>query len=349
MRCGAAETADRMRARPAALAMVGALVFAAASPRLAPAEDFYAGKTLTIIVGFSPGGGFDVNTRLLARHIGGHIPGRPDVVVVNMPGAGSAFSVHYLDTSAPKDGTVIDDFNFGLIGDALLQPKKVPIDFRNYAWIGSISEDLTVCYLWRALGPANLAEMRKRGNFHFGVTGFGTSEDLNTKILKSIFGIDIHQVAGYPGSAEIRLAIERGELDGDCGAWSSIPEDWIQQHKINPITRSGRTRPADMPPDIPVVADIAPDDHARRVIRLLLADGEVGRPFIASRAVPRERIAILRQAFDATVRDPAFIAEARKLRLPVSPKSGAEAAKVVDEIYANPPDIVAAARAVLGE
>ena len=324
-----------------------ALLVAAAMP--AWAADFYAGKTLTIIVGFSPGGGFDLNARLLARHLGAHIPGHPDVIVVNMPGAGSVVSLKHLDTNAVKDGTIIDIFNFGLINDALLQPEKARLDFRNYAWIGSIAEDFTACYVWRALGPRSIAEMKKHGVIHYGRVGVGTSEDLNTKILMNIFGVGMQQVAGYPGSAEIRVAIERGELDGDCGAWSSIPEDWIKGGKINVVARSGAVLPDDMAKDVPYFLDIAPDPHARRLIRFLLADSDVGRPFVASREVPAERIAILRAAFDATVKDPAFIADAKTLRLPVSPRSGAEATKVIDEIYATPPDIIAAARKVVAD
>jgi tripartite-type tricarboxylate transporter receptor subunit TctC len=315
----------------------------------ATAQDFYKGKTLTILVGFTPGGGFDVNARLLARHIPRHIPGTPEVIVQNMPGAGSATSVLYLDASAPKDGTLIDTFNFGLIGDSLFQPNKTKMDFRNYAWIGSISEDLTVCYVWAATGVKSLADMKKRGNFHFGLTAVGASEDVNTRILKSIFGVDIHQVAGYPGSAEERLSIERGELDGGCGAWSSIPEDWVKDGKISPVTRSAETRPPDLPASVPYYVDIAPSPRAGEIARLLVAHGDVGRPFIASKAVPADRIKILQDAFDATMKDPAFIADVQKARLPFSPKTGPEALKTVQQIYAAPKDIVAEGRKVLEE
>jgi tripartite-type tricarboxylate transporter receptor subunit TctC len=315
----------------------------------AHADDFYKGKTLTVIVGFSAGGGFDINARLLARHIGRYIPGTPDVIVENLPGAGSITAVVRLDSDLAKDGTVIDTFNFGRIGDSLLQPDQTKIDFRNYAWIGSISEDLTTCYLWRDKGPKTLAEMKAGGHYYFGLAGVGTSEDLNTKILKNIFGINIDQVAGYPGSAEIRVAIERGELDGDCGAWSSIPEDWTKSAKFHPVSRSGRTGPPGMPASVPYTVDAAPSDAARNIVRLLLADSEVGRPFIASRAVPAERIAILRTAFDAAVKDKDFLAEAEKLRLPVQPRTGEEAAKVVAELYAAPQDVVAAARKVIAQ
>lgn len=319
----------------------------AVAPFAAAAQDFYKGKTITIMVGFSPGGGFDLNARLLARHLGQHTPGHPTVIVTNAPGAASATSVVRLDVNEPTDGMVIDEFNFGLIGDSLLQPDKVKIDFRNYSWIGSISEDLTTCYIWRENGPKTVAEMKAGGHYEFGATGVGTSEDINTKILEHVFGIDITQASGYPGSAEIRIAIENGELAGDCGAWSSIPADWIGNPKFHPLLKTGRSTPEGMPPDVPYVLDIAPNDAARKIIRFLVADGDVGRPFIVSRKVPADRVKILRDAFAATVTDPAFIADAKKLRLPVSPKTGEEAAQAIDELYATPKDVVAAGRKIV--
>ena len=236
------------------------------------------------------------------------------------PGAGSVTAVHYLDLTAPKDGTVIDIFNFGNIGDSRLNPEKVKVDFRKFNWVGSISQDLTVCYVWHGMGVKTLAELKKVPRVHMGLTGMGTSSDTNQRILKSIFGVPVQQVAGYPGSAEQRIAIERGELDGDCGAWSSIPVEWIEGHKIVPVIKSGPIFAPDMPRDVPYSVDIAPSERDRQVIKLLLASAQVGRPFIASQAVPPERIRILRDAFNATVKDPQFIAEAEKLRLPISPE-----------------------------
>jgi len=330
--------------RFAVLALIAGLI---ATP--AVAQDFYRGKTITILAGFSPGGGFDLNARVLARHIGRYIPGNPTVVVQNMAGAGSLTAVHYLDLSAPKDGTVLDIFNFGNIGDSRLNPDKIKVDFRKFNWIGSISQDLSACYVWHSFGVKTIADLKAKPRVHMGLTGMGSSSDTNQRILKSIFGVRIQQVAGYPGSAEQRIAIERGELDGDCGAWSSIPLEWIEGRKIVPVIRSSPSVAPDMPPDVPYSVDIAPSERDRQVLRMLLAPTQVGRPFIASQAVPAERVRILRNAFNATMQDPQFIAEAQKLRLPISPKTGEEARKVVEEIYATPDDIVAAARKVTAE
>jgi tripartite-type tricarboxylate transporter receptor subunit TctC len=328
-----------------AVALAATAVVATSVP--ASAQDFYKGKTLTIIVGFSPGGGFDRNARLLARYIGDHIPGKPDVVVQNMPGAGSLKSVKHLLTIAPKDGTVIDTFNFGLIGQSRLTPKKVPVDFRKVAWIGSISRDLSVCYTWHTLGIKTMADLKKRKTVHIGLTAPGANEDIHTHILKNIFGVDVHQVGGYPGSAEERIAIERGELDGGCGAWSSIPPAWVAKHNIDPIYRSLTIVPPDLPPGVPYVMDLAANDRDRAIIRVLISGGEVGRPYIAPPEVPAARVKILRDAFAATVKDPRLLAEAEKARLPVSPAVGPEAVEIVDAIYAAPADIVDAARKVI--
>lgn len=334
---------DRMRFLKIASLSLACLLSCAAQ-----AQDFYKGKTVTILVGFSPGGGFDLNARLLARHIGKHIPGNPDVVVTNMPGASSLTAVQFLDTRAPKDGTVMDTFNFGLIGDSKLFPERVKIDLRNYGWIGSISVDVTSCYTWGALGLKTLDDVRKRPVVHMGDVGPGTSAFVNQNILKKIFGVNVRQVVGYPGSNEQRIAIERGELDGDCGAWASLPANWVEGKKINPLMRSAPALAPGMPADIPYMGDLAPDAHARALIELLTASGSLGRPFIVSKAVPAERIEILRNAFDATMRDAAFLAEAEKLRFPVTPKTGAEALKVIEAIYAAPPDLVKEAREIAG-
>jgi hypothetical protein len=334
--------------RAAALAL-GLAAAAVASMAPAAAQDFYKGKTLTIVVGFTPGGGFDLNARLLARHMGRHIPGNPDVIVQNMPGAASLKSVLHLDTTAPRDATVLATFNFGQIGDSRMVPEKVKVDFRKFSWIGSVSQDLTICYTWHALGIKTLAQLQRHGTVHMGLTGVGTSSDINQKILKEIFRVPVQQVAGYPGSAEERLAIERRELDGDCGAWSSIPQEWIDGAKINPILRSGAIVSPDLPPNVPYALDIAPSDRERDIIRLLTASGQVGRPFIASTLVPADRIELLRAAFDETVQDQEFVTDARKLRMPISPKSGREALRTVEEIYATPDDIVKVARKIAGE
>jgi tripartite-type tricarboxylate transporter receptor subunit TctC len=313
------------------------------------AEDFYKGKTLNIVAGYTPGGGFDANARLLSRYIGRHIPGKPEVIVTNMPGAASQTAVQYLDATAPRDGTVIVIFNFGLITDSLLIPDRVKVDFRKYNWIGSVGMDIAVCYMWGAKGVKTLDEVKKMPVVHMGLTAVGTSNDINQRILKRIFGVKLQQVSGYPGSAELRLATERGELDGDCGAWGAISPEWLDGKKINPILRTADIVPPDMPKDVPYAVDIAPTKLDGEVIKFLVSSVEVGRPFIASLSVPADRIRILRDAFNATMKDPDFVADATKLRLPVMPRTGEEAIKVVETIYGAPKNVVDEARKLASE
>jgi tripartite-type tricarboxylate transporter receptor subunit TctC len=315
--------------------------------RAQSAADFYKGKTVNIVVGFTTGGGFDANARLLARHIGKYIPGNPNVIVQNMPGAASLTSVQYLDATAPKDGTVIDTYNFGQIIDAKMSPERIKVDFRKFNWIGSISVDLSACFVWNTIPGKTLEDFKKHGQLNFGLTGTGTSNDVNTRIIKNIFGMNIKQIAGYPGSAEQKLAVERGELDGGCGNWSSMPPDWIAEKKFTAFIKSSNTTPPDMDPSVPWGAAIAPNDHARELIKFILGAGEVGRPYMMSLSVPADRVKIVRDAFDKSVKDPAFIADADKLRLPVSPKNGAESLKVIEDLYSVPDSLVAEAKKIV--
>lgn len=315
----------------------------------AQAQDFYKGKTITVVVGNTPGGGFDANGRLLARHIGRFIPGNPDVIVSNMPGASSQRAVQYLDQAAPRDGTVMTIFNFGLIGESRLMPDKVRVDFTKYNWVGSIGMDISVCYMFHTKGAKTLAEVQKLPQVVMGLTNVGTSNDVNQRIMSKLFGVNLKQVAGYPGSAELRLATERGELDGDCGAWGAVPPDWLEGKKIYPFLRTAAILPPDLPKEVPYAVDIAPTPEAAEIIKFLVSSVELGRPFIMSAAVPEDRMKIIRTAFDQMVKDPAFVAEATKQRLPVMPRSADEAMDVVKKIYSASPATIEAARRLVGE
>ena len=332
-----------MRVTLAAVA-VAAVIFG--QSRLAVAQgvpDFYNGKTITFIVGNTAGGGHDAYARLLARHIARYIPGSPTLIVQNMPGAASSKAVLYLDASAAKDGTVITTFAPDIITQSLLEPEKMKIDFTKLAWIGSMTQDFRACYAWHGTNVKSWDDLRKHAKFNVGSGAAGSSSYINGAILMHVFGVKISQVLGYPGSSEIRLAIERGELDGACGSWSSVPESWIRENKIVPLVRFSAM---DLPDrkDVPYVVDLTPDAQAKRILMLLLASGEIARPYVASRAVPADRVAILRRAFDQTMVDARFIQEAEKQSLPIYPVSGQDAATLVGDIYGSSPEVVAAAR-----
>lgn len=333
-------------------ALAGALAVAyggglAATTAAAQDETFYAGKTVTIIVGFSPGGGYDIYARTVARFIGSHIQGKPTVIVQNMPGAGSFTSVRHLDGPAVKDGTIVTAFNPGVITDSLTEPEKFNIKFTNFNWLGSITRDIRVCYAWHTAPIKTWDDLAKGQEFIMGATGVNTSNYVNGAVLRNLFGLKVKQITGFPGSNEMRLATERGELYGDCGSWSSIPADWIKGNKIVPFVGfSPRSHP-DIPKDLPFIGTFAKTDEQRQVLDVIIAAGELGRPYIMSRQVPAARVAIMRKAFEATMKDPGFLAETAKQDLPVDPATADEADAILKRIYSAPAEIVAKAKLVM--
>ncbi len=321
-----------------------ALASMAAAP--AHADDFYKGKTFTIVAGFSPGGGFDLYARALARHLGKHIPGNPNIIVQNQPGAGSLTSVRSLDVLAPKDGTVMTIFNPGLVTQSIVIPDKVKLDFRKYAWIGIVSADYRVCYGFGPDGVKSWDDMMHRKEWVLGSTGKGAGNYINGATLRDVFHAPVKQVLGFPGSAEQRLAIERGELDGDCGSFNSIPIDWVKTGKVHPFVRFVEKKPADIPEFAAYVGSFATSDEQKQLLNVLDAADEIGRPFIMSKQVPADRVATVRKAFNDTMKDPAFIADMDKMQLPIAPLTGEEADAVVEKMLTAPPNILAAAKAI---
>jgi tripartite-type tricarboxylate transporter receptor subunit TctC len=313
------------------------------------AEDFYKGKTLSLVVGYAVGGGYDVYARLLARHLNRHIPGSPTIIVQNMPGAGSLTALKHQEAIAPKDGTVATLFDFVQIINAKLDPEKTNFDVRTVSWIGSMSEDLSVCYVWHARGINTLDELRKSPVVHMGLTAAGSMQDYRFKVLKKLLGVNVKPVLGYQGTAAQFIAIERGELDAGCGGWSSLPANWRADAKIKPLVRLVPTVSANMPADIPYAGELVAGERERSVLKLLSNPAQLGKPFVMSAAVPAERVQILREAFDAALRDPQLLAEAEKQLVDISLKSARESAAIVDEIYAMPAEIVETAKQVIAD
>jgi len=327
-----------------------AVVACAAMPGVAQAQNPVEFRTINIVVGSTAGGGYDTYARVLARHISRHIPGQPNIVVQNMPGASSLKAVRYLDTGPPTDGSVITAFNPGLLNESLLNADKVGFKLTGVAFVGSITRDLRACYVWAATGIKTFDDLRKYERFNIGAPAQGTSSYINAAVLRNMFGIAVRHVTGYAGSAEQRLAIERGELDGDCGAWSSVPADWIGNRKVNPVISFSPVPIPGLPPGVPFAGDLAPSRETKDVLGILMAADALGRPFVVSKQVPADRLAVLRAAFDATVRDAQFLAETERLDLPVvGPVAGAEAEQIVASIYAASPVLIARAQAIVGK
>jgi tripartite-type tricarboxylate transporter receptor subunit TctC len=347
------------RSSPSCTRLVTAAAVAAAASGLAAgpsvaqqetpsAQSFYAGKTIKLIVGLPPGGGADAYARLVQRHLGRHIPGAPAILIQNMPGAGSLRSVMALNAS-PDDGTAMAHFSSALLSEAITAPERVRLDFRNFAWLGNVSEDVRVCYLRSASGIRNWQDMLARNEVVFGATAQGNAGNVDTAMLRNLFGVKLKQVSGYAGSAEKRLAVEKGEIDGDCGGWTSVPDDWLRDRKVNVMVRLSPTLVAGMDAAVPFGGDLVRDAPERKIYDFLTAPERLGRLFMVSGAVPAERVAALRAAFDAMVVDPAFLAEAAQLRLLVTPMGAQEVAHHVGELYATPADVLTRAKAIAAE
>jgi tripartite-type tricarboxylate transporter receptor subunit TctC len=332
----------------ASLAMGLGASLLAAGPVLAQPVSF-KDKTIRIIVGFGPGGGYDSYARMLARQLGQHIPGKPRVIVENMPGAGSLVAVRWLDGPAPKDGTAIVAFNPGLITQSILDPKKVlNINFKNYNWVGNLTRDQRICYVWATRGVKTFKEFLARDKaWVFGVPAPGVASWVNMKTMEGLLGVKVKIISGFKGSADIRIGIERGELDADCGAWSSIPQDWVDGKKIVPVLKFSRTLPDGAPADIAFAGDLMKSDSDRATLEVVSGAADIGRPFIASLKVPAAAVAVLRKAFDAAANSPAIKADSIKAKLPLAPMTAAEVQDQLKKIYGASTAAVSRAKAIM--
>lgn len=313
-------------------------------------SDFYAGKSVTMIVGYSAGGGYDIYARSVARHMDKHIPGAPKIVVTNMPGAGSIVALNNLYNIAPKDGTAMATFGRGLVMEPLVGASKVQYDATKLTWIGSASSELSVCAVTQK-AKVKTFEDTLQHETAVGGEGSGSDPDTYASLVRSLFGSKMKIVTGYPGGNDMTLAIERGELDGRCGwSWGSIRAtrpDWIAgAGKLNILLQMTLERHPDLP-NVRTVLEMAQTPQDREVVKLIVSRQTVARPFAAPPNIPEDRKIALRRAFDATMKDPAFLAEAKQLSLEVDPVSGEEVDKLVHELYRSAPDVVARAKAVI--
>jgi len=331
-----------------AAAVLAALALSTGPARAQSVEEFYKGRNVTMVIGFSAGSGYDIYARLLARYMGRYIPGRPNIVSQNMPGAGSLRAAQYVASVAPKDGSVIGTMSRSLPVEPLIGEAK--FDGRAFTWIGNIANNNSLCATWHDT-PIKTWQDAMTKPFVLGGEGPGSDLDNFALILKNMFGAKVKLVSGYPGGTEVNLAVERRELDGRCGwSWDSIKStkpDWVRDKKINLLVVFALQRAPDIGSDVPLILDKAQSDEQRQILRVHLAGQAFGRPFFAAQGIPEDRKAALRAAFDATMKDPEFIAEAEKLRLEVSPMTGAEIERVLGEVYALPKDLIDKAKAAI--
>jgi hypothetical protein len=336
-----------MRASVAMLGLICGIVPALAADD--EVEAFYRGKQIHLIVGSGVGSGYDINARAVARYLGGHIPGNPTIVVQNQPGAGSLITVNALANTAARDGTVIAAVINGVPTAPLLQPDAARFDPLKLNWIGSTNRDTQVVYAWHSAPVVELRDLLSK-ELIIGATSSGTTQVDFPVVANAILGTKFKVVSGYEGTAQIHKAMEAGEVQGlGSLAWSSLKAlnaDWIASGKIRILAQWS----APAHPDLmayPLVESLAKSDDDRLALKLLTSRLEAGRPFAAPPGVPPARIAALRKAFDETMRDPAFLNDAKRLLLDVEPMSGQEVADLVRSVLATPPAVVARVRGAL--
>jgi tripartite-type tricarboxylate transporter receptor subunit TctC len=333
------------------LAALGLGIIALAMPAGAEAQsvaDFYKGKNVTVIVGYTAGGGYDLYARALARHMGKHLPGSPNFIVQNLTGAGSLNAANNIYNVAAKDGTVFGTFGRGLAMEPLIGTARVQFDATKFTWLGSGTNEISVCATWHTSPVKTWQDALKLG-FTVGGEGAGSDPDTYGALARNVFGIKLKLVTGYHGTSDIILAIERGEVDGRCGwSWSSIKStrpSWIPEKKLNYLVHNSDAKAPELA-HIPSLSDFA-NERQKKILKLVTSRQTIGRPFAAPPGVPADRAQALRRAFDATLKDPAFLAEAEKLKLDVNPVSGEDVDRLIAELYATPKDVVEEARVAI--
>jgi tripartite-type tricarboxylate transporter receptor subunit TctC len=329
------------QAKPFALLAAIALALALAGSVAEAQVPNLAGRTVTMLIGFGPGGGYDAWGRVLARHIGKHLPGSPTVVPQNMPGGGSLNAANHIYTIAPKDGTML-----GIIArDAALAPltgaSGARFDPLKISWVGTPTTETNVCISTEKAKVKTFDDLLKQ-ELIIGDTGVGTGTYSYPKALNGLLGTRFKLIHGFPSSSDVFLAMERGEVDGICESLDSVigkRPDWIASKKVNVLFQGG-TEPNPTLKAVPFIMDLARTSDEKQAIEFLYAGQGIGRPFVAPPVLPPERLKMLREAFDATMNDPDFRADAKKQMLDVEPEDGPHLEALIRKIYATPKPVV---------
>jgi tripartite-type tricarboxylate transporter receptor subunit TctC len=320
----------------------------AAAPAQSPAE-FYKGKNVDLYIGYSVGGGYDVYARIVARHIGKHIPGNPTIVPKNMEGAGSLRLVNWLYNVAPKDGSVFATIGRGTAFNPILGIPGAQFEGPKFTWIGSANDEVSVCATWHTSAVTKFDELMAK---EIAVGGTGASDDTVQfpRVLNGVLGTKMKIVSGYPGGNDAVLAMERGEVHGRCGwSWSSVMathKNWLDEKKINILLQLALEKHPDLP-NVPLVTDLAKTDEQKQILRLIFARQVMGRPFVAPPGIPQDRAEALRKAFMDTMKDKEFLAEAEKAGLEITPVPGEQIQKLVQDVYNTPPEIAKKAAEII--
>jgi tripartite-type tricarboxylate transporter receptor subunit TctC len=336
--------------RIAAAATAAALLFGQAATA-DDVADFYKGKTVTLYLGYPPGGAYDIYARLIGRHMTRHMPGNPQFIVRHKPGAASLNLVNELYNVLPRDGSVIGMFARSVALNRLLGREGTNYDPVALNWIGSANNEVSICAVWHGVGVRTIEDFMSRP-LVFAANAPGAESDVYPNILNNLLGTKFKVVAGYPGVNDLTLALERGEADARCG-WSwgaakAAKPDWLREKKIYIAVQFATAKHTELP-DVPLVRELARTDQERAALDLILTQQAMGRPFAAPPNVPAARVAALRQAFARTINDGELLAEADKLALEISLVDGETLQAMVEAMFRAPREVVEAARKAIGQ
>jgi tripartite-type tricarboxylate transporter receptor subunit TctC len=321
--------------RITAAGAVGLLAFAMRIPPAAAqdVEGFYKGRTIDLVVGYPPGGSNDIYARAIANRIGAHMPGHPSVIVRNMPGAGSFLAANHLATTAPRDGTTLGIVSPTVALDEKLGSAGVRFKTSDFAWIGRVNSLVNVIFMWERAGVQSIEAAQERPATLAG-TGAGSAVSVYPTVLNNVVGTKFKLVMGYRGSNEAMLAVERGEAEGHCTGWDTLQTthpDWLAGGQAKVIVQFALHRHPDLP-QVPTAVELARTPEEKQVLSAVMNATEVGTSFFTTPGVPRERVEALRAAFDATMGDPAFLADLKTLRVGISPMKGADVQELIASV-----------------
>ena len=311
--------------------------------------DFYRGKQITMGIPSSPGGDYDLRARMVSRFIGKHIPGNPTLVPKNMPAGVGLEAMNWLYNIAPRDGTAVEIAVATMVSNQAMGGQGVQFDAARFNWIGNTTDSPDVVTSWYTTGVETVADAQAK-ELVVGAPGTATPSAYYPLMMNALLGTKFKIITGYPGGNDVNFAMERGEVGGrgsnSWASWKATKPDWLKDHKIFQLVQIGLKKSPDLP-DVPLLMDLGKTDRDRAMLRFISAGTAFSRAFVTTQEVPADRLAALRAAFDATMKDPEFLAEADKINMDLSPSTGAEVQKIVADLIATPKDVVMATKAIL--
>ncbi len=334
-----------MRAGQLARMLVLAVALGAADSRSGSAQSDFSGRTIRLYIGTGPGGGYDTYGRLVARHIGRHVPGNPVVLAQNMPGASSLTLTNFLFNTAPRDGTAIGIINQAMPTEQYLDIGNTNYDAKMFSWIGRVSSAVEMAIVWHTVPVYTIDDVRRRETL-MGGTGPTSSTVFVPYLLDNLASMKFKVVTGFNGTTEIALAMERGEVEGSATPLESLTSyraDWVRDRKIRILVQYTTTRDAEMP-DVPTMVELGGNEEARQILGFYASAAEVGRSIVAPPALPAQTVATLRRAFDDTLADPVFLEEAKRAGIQLKPMSGERLQDLVSRVGSFPPPLLERAR-----